>query len=224
MINYLSLQTSEKNAFDLLFAYFDHMLLMHKNFYLYLKMHHDHETDETKEKQYKKIKRLEKKSNATFSQLLDEYTWTIQKENPLSKHLRRLISLISSLYDLERMCDYIDRFSKFINSYFLQLDTEHFASFMKVESFIEKILAETKQELLNKNSTSIYKKVKIAIRNCNELCHIELEIFSKQKTNFEFASIWKCFDRTLDHLENIIENFLFMKNKNFWFEKDALQN
>ncbi|WP_412031624.1 PhoU domain-containing protein [Metamycoplasma buccale] len=222
MLNYESLKRSEKEMFNSFFKYFKHTISMHENFICLLKKHNNVDAS----KIFELIKKQEKKSNLLFSKLLDEFMWILQKESPIAKDLRKIISLISSLYDLERMCDYVDRFAKFINKYQQSLVDEQIDSFLIMENIIYQTFNDVLVALETKKAKIIYPQIHNTIVNCSNISRKELDKFHNMNfsndlyTSFEFVSVWKTFDRTLDHLENIVENFIYMSNYKFWFEKE----
>lgn len=170
---------------------------------------------------------FEEKSNSLEAQIQDDCVWSISKNAPLANHLRYIISIIHSIRDLERMSDYaLSSFKFFYKN--------------KVPNDVTNLIVSIMKEAIA-GMSKVYESIKInpAIETY-KICQDAHEAFKKhyvemlkglssilkKKSTGEIASLFqgaiiviKHIERLMDHLENIAENFMFIKRPDLFLEK-----
>ncbi len=150
--------------------------------------------------------------------ILDDCIWFIQKNEPRANHLRLVIAIINSLNDVKRISNYTVTLAKFNSKCFEEMDNVTYEIIgsmgkntidtnKKLYSLIEKFDLETMkkeskeifQEHIQKYKNNFYSSVRNFIQN-NE----------KEKFIANAVIVLKNFDRTVDHMMNIIENLVFV--------------
>ncbi len=177
--------------------------------------------------------KLEKQSNEYEAELLDECIWNISSNQPMASHLRYLISIIYSISDLERMADYVIANAKFINSH--KIDTKIIQLLKEAIHASLVIMNKIVQQLKNKDNIkkhwiTTYRKT---IQYKNEFTTVYSEIIKKmssilfhQKRSKEITEILngsllvlKNNERNIDHAINLVENFIYIRNFDFFHNK-----
>lgn len=228
-VNYGNLKKSETELIQKFYEYLDHTYQMHRTV---LKALEEFQNPQQLKTEIQKIYELEKISNITQADLLDECTWIISKDQPRASHLRFVIAIINSINDLERICDYANNIAKFLERSTNSLDPGAIELVKELESiavdsyhkifnhFREHDANETykyAEELQETFSTAYIEKFKeirsTYIKNAVNMTDDESKFF----VNLILA--FKNVERILDHVTNIIEYFIYIKESNFFFKK-----
>ena len=219
--NYEILKNSENQSFSMFSNYVQHVIKTWKELLQTI------ENKTYKEKTvYDRFVKLENRSNNYEAEILDECIWIISKNQPVANHLRFIIAILNSIIDLERMADYAMSMIKYFYTSEDKLSE-------KVESLTVTILKESIQAIekilnnvLSKYAMESYKEgVKIQTQfnkkykeHLIELSKILSNQTAKQIGNMMTGNIIniKYMERSVDHAINITENFLFIKNSDFF--------
>lgn len=223
--NYKSLKYSEQELISKFYEYIDHGIKIHEKLLQALCNYKNHEPyqgilDE--------IFKMEKHSNIKQADLLDDSTWIISKEQPQTSHLRFIIAIISSSNDIERICDYANNVAKFL------LKNDNISS-QKLDVIIdlqENSLNNYKDvvaHLKENNAEETYKFADIRQQEFESKYKRYLKNFKKYDLNSEdelqlnllidTILVIKNIERINDHLVNIVEYFVYIKESSFFFDK-----
>lgn len=182
--------------------------------------------------------KMEEKSNQFKAHILDQCIWNISRCQPIATHLRFVIAIMYSINDLERMADYIISSARYIHQHEI-----------KEKSVINLLIStistsvETMNKLIRqlKNPMNIKKNYLRAHKKTIELAkayRVEYNASLKKLSSFMFkqdtaqditdimtgiAVIMKSAERNVDHAVNIIENFIYIRNADFFFDKKSKQ-
>lgn len=184
---------------------------------------------------YKQFQNNENKSNHMEANILNETIWSISRNQPVANHLRFAISIIYSISDLERMSDYV------MNS----------VNILKHNDFNDEILDILKDtyklsyECMNKLLSTLTTKEKIKInavlgyKLANKVLN-DYRIKNKEITKRLFKVMFhkntakqieevlssvsiliKYSERNIDHAVNIVENFIYVSQSNYFTNKHS---
>ncbi|ADE19349.1 PhoU domain-containing protein [Mycoplasma crocodyli] len=221
-MNYDLLKEEEKILKSDFMKYFEHSISMHK---LIKEMYKSDFSNEKKCEEFvEEVNSLETKSNHIHAILLEDAVWFISKETPKANHLRFVIGIINSIFDLERICDHAQRIALF------KARNKTVSIFMKetvveLENNIENFSNKIYEALLNFKVMNVYNQCikdseDFFLNYKNKLYSIYNEIDSMDKskngTLIDFVTVLKNLDRTVDHFRNILENFVFINNPDFF--------
>lgn len=175
---------------------------------------------------------LEDQSNHFEAEILDDSIWAISKNQPIGNHLRFIIAILNSITDLERMADYVMSAAKFFYTH-QKIDNKIanllIASIKDSSSYVEKIF----DCLMTKKAVESYDvavKYQKTYQEKYAAAMVELSKILHSKTAKEIANIltgaiivFKHVERNVDHALNIAENFLYIKESDFFFTKKSKQ-
>lgn len=228
-INFDTLKTSEHHLRDLFLKFYKHVL--ESQDYLYTKFK---QTKKVSLVNYKWIYKNEVKSNQYEAQILDEASWIISKDMPRAAHLRYQIAIIRSIRDLERMGDFVDRVANILKNQKSISDECHkiICRIMRESYDVSKEIyrnltsgyAQDRRYYLNK-ATPCFKEFSSAYRAGFK--QIGARIFKNKKNLKEKIAIFtalKYLERNADHSFNIIENFIYISDPNFYINKKIRKN
>ena len=225
-INFDTLKTSENNLRKLFLKFYSHVLASQD--YLY-KQFATSKKISAQTLQY--IVTKEKIANQYEAQILDEASWIISKDQPRATHLRYLIAIMRSIKDLERMGDFVERITRILYHQ-TKLDNgliKIICRLMKESYDFAKGICrnlhfdskQNKNYYVN-NATSNFqdfsKKYRAAFKEIGQ------KIFkSKRDINSKIAifTAIKNIERNADHAFNILENFIYISQPDFYFRKES---
>ena len=225
--NYSLLKDSENELLERFRAFATHVISSWKKLYKTLQ-NKEPMSNETLMEFFE----LEDQSNHFEAEILDESIWAISKNQPVGNHLRFIIAILNSITDLERMADYVMSTAKFFNRH-PKIDAKIYdllvISIKDSSNYIEKIL----DCLTNKKAVESYEAAVEYQRNYQKKyaeTMVDLSKIMHSKTAKQIADIltgtiiiFKHIERNVDHALNIAENFLYIKESNFFFSKKSKQ-
>lgn len=225
-INFDTLKTSEDNIREMFLKFYRHVL-QSQEYLLKCFKKRPHLT----QLQYSHILANEKRCNQFEAEILDEASWVISKDMPRAGHLRYLIAVIRSIRDLERMGDFVERVATILQH---QKEIDHetqvvigrimqgsFDFVKEIYRNLKSGLHQSKYYYTNKASILFYEfseKYRIAFKEVGR------KIFTKKKDLNSKVAIFtaiKNLERNADHAFNIIENFIYITDPNFYFGKES---
>lgn len=225
-INFDTLKASEDNLRKMFLRFFNHVLQSQD--YLYKKFKASKKLTPL---QYAHILANEKKANKFEAQILDETSWIISKDMPRAAHLRYLIAIIRSIKDLERMGDFVERVATTLQH---QKDIDKdiqriICRLMKgSHDFSKEIYRniasgphQSRTYYTNRASVMFYDfgaKYREGFKEVGE------KIFRSRKNLNSKIAIFtaiKHIERNADHAFNILENFIYIEEPNFYFGKES---
>ncbi len=152
---------------------------------------------------------------------------------PRAEHLRYLIAIIRSIKDLERMGDFVERITIILqNQKRINVVVKKDICKLMYESYLfskeiyNNILSgphQTKNYYVNKASI-MFDKFSLKYKKC--FTEIGKKIFSsKEDINNRIAifTAIKNIERNADHAFNILENFIYISQPNFYFAKEKIK-
>ena len=226
--NYGLVRTSEKELTQNLLKFYKHV----KKSWLDLIRILTHKTNISNE-DYKMLQKNENKSNHMEANILNESIWSISRNQPVANHLRFVISIIYSISDLERMADYVIDTANIIrqnkiNKEAISIIRESFKlSYACMNSLLKNL--ETKDKI--KIDPNFAYKLANKILNFYRIKYKEINkklsniIFDKNTPKqiedvlSSISIITKYSERNVDHAVNILENFIYVRESNFFFSK-----
>lgn len=158
---------------------------------------------------------LEREVNITYTDMLDNCMWIIQKDQPRAGYLRFFIATINSIKDLERISDH----AEIISEYFLKsdFDEEQKQFFLECFSYSNEVLLKLFTVFKNKEfNTDIIEEIKTIrsrymaktnkalIKVLNDHNNQNWEDNSKQ---VKLILMFRHIERNIDHGINVIQNF-----------------
>lgn len=180
----------------------------------------------------------EEKSNRFKAHILDQCIWNISRCQPIANHLRFVIAIMYSINDLERMADYIISSARYIYQHAIDEKPAINLIVTTIKNSIEimnKMIRQLKNPMnIKKNYLRAHKKtVELAKAyrvqynaSLKKLSGIMFKQDSAQDINnimTGIAVIMKSAERNVDHALNIIENFIYIRNADFFFDKKSKQ-
>ena len=231
--NYELVKTSEKDLTQHFFKFYRHVRNEWKKLIDTLK-----ESKTISDECYKTFKKMENKSNHMEADILDESIWSISRNQPVANHLRFVISIIYSISDLERMADYVINCVNIIRQNKLTNRAVEIIldAFKLSYACMEKIfgLLETREKI-KVDPVAAYYQANLVMNNYRKQ-HKEIlkdlsEIMYGKNTPEQIeiilssiSIIVKYAERNVDHTVNILENFVYVKESNFFFNKHLTQS
>lgn len=230
-INYGTLKQSEKELISKFYEYLEHGYQMHLNV---LKALNGFDNLLNKSEILEEIYSMEKVSNITHADLLDESTWIISKEQPQASHLRFVIAIINSINDLERICDYANNLAKFLENnneihssaleVLTNLESKAIVNYQKTFEFFKKNDAYETYQYGLQLQKEFWHEYSDALKNLRLIYLNENNSFNAKNNVDSFIQLTlalKNIERIIDHVMNIINHFVFIKESNFFFRKRA---
>ncbi len=228
-INYDTLKTSENHLRQMFLAFYKHVL--DSQDYLYSKFK---QTKKLTKDNYKWLYKNEIKSNQYEAQILDEASWIISKDMPRAAHLRYQIAIIRSIRDLERMGDFVDRVANILRKQKSISDKCHkiICRIMRESYDFSKEIYRNLHLGSNQNRKYYINRATPHFKEFSSIYRtgfksIGERIFKNKKNIREKIAIFtalKYLERNADHSFNIIENFLFISDPNFYINKKVRKN
>ncbi len=158
----------------------------------------------------------DKKLIRTGRDILDDCIWFIQKNEPRANHLRLIIAIINSLNDVKRLSSHTVTLAKFNSKCVEEIDKHSYevlgamgkntiSTNKKLYALIDKFDLEN----MKKNAKSIFQEHIQEYKN-NFYASVRNFLQSKQQEKFiaNAVIVLKNFDRTVDHMMNIVDNLL----------------
>lgn len=225
-INFDTLKTSEDNIRRMFLRFYEHVLVSQE----YLLKCFKKRTRLTK-LQYNHILANEKRCNQFEAEILDEASWVISKDMPRASHLRYLIAVIRSIRDLERMGDFVERVATILQNQ-KDIDPEIKVLIVRIMqnsfNFVKEIyrnlksgLHQSKYYYTERASNMFYE---FSQKYRESFKEVGRRIFTKKKDLNSKVAIFtaiKNLERNADHAFNIIENFVYISDPNFYFGKES---
>lgn len=226
--NYRLLKQSENELIQKFYDYVDHTFQMHKMVLQILNDFNNQKNFEKLENEIQSIYDAEKIANITQADLLDECTWIISKDQPQASHLRFVIAIINSINDLERICDYANNITK--NIYEKKVISPSGLAIVKLleemaVNIFEKIFDHFRSHDASETyvlAEKLHSQFMLEYSNQIKILHSIYSSDQNSENNTDFIYIVltiKNIERILDHVMNIIEYFIYIKESNFFFKK-----
>ena len=228
--NYVLVRTSEKELTQKLLKFYRHVKKSWSNLITLISKHTKITNDI-----YKQFQTNENKSNHMEADILNETIWSISRNQPVANHLRFAVSIIYSISDLERMADYVMNSINIIkNNNFNEevLDIIKDAYKLSYDCMNNLLKTLTTKDKIKIDAALAYKLANKAL-NDYRIKHKDITkrlskvIFDKNtpKQIDEILSsvsiIIKYSERNIDHAVNIIENFIYVRESNYFVNKHS---
>ena len=228
--NYVLVRTSEKELTQKLLKFYRHVKKSWSNLITLISKH-----TKITNNIYKQFQTNENKSNHMEADILNETIWSISRNQPVANHLRFAVSIIYSISDLERMADYV------MNSVNITKNNNFNEEVLDIIKDAYKLSYDCMNNLLKTLTTKDKIKIdaalayKLANKALNDyrIKHKDITkrlskvIFDKNtpKQIDEILSsvsiIIKYSERNIDHAVNIIENFIYVRESNYFVNKHS---
>lgn len=218
--NYSMMRESESMLLKDFNSYFKYVIDIHQNLYGMLT---DATTDNIihtlDDANYQKIEYQNDKASSIYEDILDDALWMIQKNEPRASHLRFIISLVNSIKDIERISDYVLIIAKFFHK--REVSQHVFDIFIDAykqtndlisliyKEFVNKYVEEFREDV-NNSIEEYHKYLKNKIRTC-VLLFSETDLSIQNKTLIDLITCFGALERTVEHVDNIIKSFYFIK-------------
>lgn len=228
-INFDTLKTSENHLRQMFLKFYKHVL--DSQDFLYTKFK---QTKKFSAVNYQWIYKNEVKANQYEAQILDEASWIISKDMPRAAHLRYQIAIIRSIRDLERMGDFVDRVAQILknqksisnecHTIICRIMRESYDFSKEIYRNLNLSSNQNRNYYLNRATPSFREfssKYRAGFKN------IGARIFKNKKNLKEKIAIFtalKYLERNADHSFNIIENFIYISDPNFYINKKVRKN
>ncbi|WP_027122311.1 phosphate signaling complex protein PhoU [[Mycoplasma] imitans] len=223
--NYKSLKYSEQELINKFYEYIDHGIKIHETL---LKALYNYKNGEPYLELLDDIFKMEKHSNIKQADLLDDSTWVISKEQPQASHLRFIIAIISSSNDIERICDYANNVAKFLKKndnitpqkldVIIDLQEEALTNYKDVVTHLKENDAEETYKFADIRQQEFESKYKRYLKNFKKY-DINSEDELQLNLLVDTILVIKNIERINDHLVNIVEYFVYIKESSFFFDK-----
>lgn len=228
--NYGLVRTSEKELTQRLLKFYRHVKKSWLSLITLISKHTKITNDI-----YKQFQANENKSNHMEADILNEAIWSISRNQPVANHLRFAVSIIYSISDLERMADYVMNSINIIkNNNFNEevLDIIKDAYKLSYDCMNNLLKTLTTKDKIKIDAALAYKLANKAL-NDYRIKHKDITkrlskvIFDKNtpKQIDEILSsvsiIIKYSERNIDHAVNIIENFIYVRESNYFVNKHS---
>lgn len=232
-INYSMTKESEKELRDYFFKYYHHVYDSWNDLIKVYK-----EKKQISKEDLNHFFDLENKSNTYEVMMLDDCIWDISKNQPLASHLRFVVSIIYSISDLERMADYVISIARYMHDHPITEEALYeiiLASMQDSVFYMDKIVSLLKDPI---NTKTNWKKTYNKTIKYSQEYHEKLEKNVSKLTNVMYdqsnaknvykiytlvAKIIKNVERNVDHSTNLIENFIYIRNNDFFHSKKSKQ-
>lgn len=228
--NYVLVRISEKELTQKLLKFYRHVKKSWSNLITLISKH-----TKITNNIYKQFQTNENKSNHMEADILNETIWSISRNQPVANHLRFAVSIIYSISDLERMADYVMNSVNIIkNNNFNEevLDIIKDAYKLSYDCMNNLLKTLTTKDKIKIDAALAYKLANKAL-NDYRIKHKDITkrlskvIFDKNtpKQIDEILSsvsiIIKYSERNIDHAVNIIENFIYVRESNYFVNKHS---
>lgn len=228
--NYVLVRISEKELTQKLLKFYRHVKKSWSNLITLISKH-----TKITNNIYKQFQTNENKSNHMEADILNETIWSISRNQPVANHLRFAVSIIYSISDLERMADYVMNSINIIkNNNFNEevLDIIKDAYKLSYDCMNNLLKTLTTKDKIKIDAALAYKLANKAL-NDYRIKHKDITkrlskvIFDKNtpKQIDEILSsvsiIIKYSERNIDHAVNIIENFIYVRESNYFVNKHS---
>ena len=233
-VNYSMTKESEKTLRKSFFNFYDHVHMSWKKLADTYKRHgtiSDHDLE--------KFFEYEEQSNAFESQMLEECIWHISRYSPFASHLRFIISIIYSISDLERMADYVISNARYLNQHRIKeksINAVLVNTMSKSVITMDKIVdILRKRENIDEHWITTYRLTTKYAEEFKKYFDDQVRILVKAAYNKDTpeearnliagtSMLLKNVERNVDHATNIVENFVYIKNADFFKNKRSKQS
>lgn len=217
--NYFSLKFNEDELMKKFCKYWKHAIWMYEMLNESFRWYH---SEQKRDAFSDDILKLENQSNKMRAELIDDAIWAISKNQPHASHLRFVVAIISSSFDLERICDYANNIRKFLvlsdisDDYVLHIITNIMSLVTKKNSeiflFFVKNSAIESYEFAKKQKTDFKNLFQKYVKKIKKIFNeISVDLF------VELILVLKYIERTIDHVIDIVQKFVYIKKHNFFF-------
>ncbi|MDR3329960.1 MAG: hypothetical protein LBS76_01650 [Mycoplasmataceae bacterium] len=224
-MNYEMMKQSERELQAEFLKYCEHV------YNIWLFVHKSLKTKHTTQKELEYVYSMEDISNHSEAQIQDDCIWSISKNEPLANHLRYLIAIINSSKDLERMSDYaVSAMRFFVNN---KIPDDIRILIVNIMHDALSANAKVNQSLKTKAAIDTYKTCQTVYTHFRKQYDTMLDALStilKKSTVEQIESLFrgaiiiiKHIERLMDHVVNIAENFMFIKQPDLFFTKQSKQ-
>lgn len=223
MSNYEILKSSEKELHNSFMKYCDHVYEMWK---MILKISTNSKNNA---QTFEAIQKMEEQSNHLEASIQDDCIWAISKNQPFANHLRYIIAVLNSIKDLERMADYAYSASRFFEKRAVNDEVKLLIHNLTNDAI--KTMKKVFDSLKSKPAIETYKITKTSheiFRKEYKDMIDKLVLLIKDNSPKEVAAMFhggiivlKHVERLIDHLANVSENFVFIKQSDFFFDKQS---
>lgn len=224
-INFDTLKTSEDGLRKLFLEFFNHVL--ESQDYLLKKFASSKSLSTVA---YNYIANRERIANQYEAKILDEACWIISKDQPRAAHLRYIIAMLRSIKDLERMGDFVERVSRILHQQ-KNIDDGIHREIVKLMEESQEFGNKIYKHLLSgsKNTREYYKNASESFLHFSSIYRscfkkIGQKIFKAKKDVTSKIAIFtaiKHIERNADHAFNILENFVYITEPDFYFRKET---
>lgn len=224
-INFETLRMSEDDLKKMLVKYYANVLKIERKLISFLK-----QNKRITNAKFDQLYKLEIENNQWEAKILDEASWIISKDMPRAQHLRFVIAIIRSIRDLERMSDYVINVAR----YFHNRSSVNKQIYKIVTNIGEKaliILKDVYNNLISgdKQNAKYYSEQLIPAQEKFSAKYRSIfkqlgEIIFKAKDPDDALgafTVIKNVERSVDHAVNIMENFVYISEANFYFTKES---
>lgn len=159
---------------------------------------------------------IDKKNALIARDILDDCIWFIQKNEPRANHLRLVIAIINSLSDVKRISNYVVTLCKFYSKCNKDIDDATLTVVKEMGNLsistvkeLYQLISELDLKKLKSQANAKFKEY-IDTYKSNFYNSINNSINNKEsvKVITNTIVVIKNFDRTVDHMMNIIDNLL----------------
>lgn len=210
MINYNQLKQDEKEIINRFKQFLNHVM------HFYEETFNEFIHNKNCELAFYESIDIDKKNIGFCRDILDDCIWFIQRNEPRANHLRLIVAIINSLNDIKRISSYTVTLSKYYYKRINDIDEQT----VKVIAEIGTLTIKSSHSLCNiieqfdfvdmkKKANKIFDDyIEKYKKMFYDSIHSTLETSKKTNTKFiaNLVVVLKNFDRTIDHLMNIIEN------------------
>lgn len=175
----------------------------------------------------KKLYGFEDESNHLEVKIMDECIWTLSKNQPYANHLRYIIAILNSIKDLERIADLAKNTTKFFIKHKVSKEFRKIilnavkAAIVVMNKVFKSLHANTALE-----SYQTWQGADNSFRKEYKELLTSISTALKKHSTKEIVDLFqgailviKHVERLVDHTGNIAENFMFIKQSNFFFDK-----
>ena len=232
-VNYSMTKESEKTLRKSFFNFYDHVYISWKKLADTYKRHHD-----ISDLDLEQFFKYEDQSNTYEADMLEECIWHISRYSPFASHLRFIISIIYSNSDLERMADYVISIARYLNQNKIKEKSivNVISSVMakSVETMDKIVSLLRKRENVDEHWITTYRTTTKYADEFKKYFDDQTRILVKAAFNKNTAEeaknlitgasmILKNMERNVDHATNLVENFVYIKNADFFKNKRSKQ-
>lgn len=213
MINYRYLKQEEKELVNKFKDFLTTVLDFYENsFNIFSKKNSLADSDEA----YDDAIQQDNKNITNCRDILDDCIWFIQKNEPRANHLRLIVAIINSLNDVKRISSYTVKMSKYCYKMLSEMDDDTVKIIyniglltIKTSKQLLKIICEFNLDEMKNESRKIFEQY---VDKYKKMFYESIKITLDKKQDAQFVAnsiiVIKNFDRTIDHLMNIIQNLV----------------